>query len=177
MHLIKICAPPHLHRLHLLLSLERRAQAAACPALAIQAQVQSTAGWREKKADREKVGSWGVTGGWKRSWTYATTTGTGEAAGEKTALMFYPKILSFSFFSKSFSEFEMKTKIVRIKKAMCTDTENISFLNLSLKHFMLTVRFHSPSFLLEKRKSFTAPILVHFVCLFVCFYICECAQE
>lgn len=56
------------------------AQAAASPALAIQAQVQSTAGWRERETDREK-GLRGEKGRWgeQRPWTYATTTGTGTA--------------------------------------------------------------------------------------------------
>lgn len=45
-HLIKICAPPP-RALSLSLPLQRWAQAAVCPALAIQAQVQSTAGQRQ----------------------------------------------------------------------------------------------------------------------------------
>ncbi|CAG5924685.1 unnamed protein product, partial [Menidia menidia] len=54
---LKICAaPPTLPSLPLPSSSPlHRAHAAASPCLAIQAQVQSTAGWGEKKADREKA--------------------------------------------------------------------------------------------------------------------------
>lgn len=66
-HLIKIYAPPLAPSLSLspplLLSLERRAQAAACPALAIQAQVQSTAGQRERRQTERRLGVGVVTEG------------------------------------------------------------------------------------------------------------------
>lgn len=80
------------------------AQAAASPALAIQAQVQSSAGQR-KKTDREK-GLRGVKGSWgggQRPWTYATTTGTGTAEQRQA--------LFSSYCLQTFLGFQLKKKV------------------------------------------------------------------
>lgn len=100
---LKSVHPPP-SRLPSLSLLEHRAQAAACPALAIQAQVQSTA---EKKC-RQREGC-ERNREWKRHWTYAT-------ARRKTSLSFYS--LSFHLLLKT----QVRNRTMLIKKGKCTDT-------------------------------------------------------
>lgn len=100
---LKSVHPPS--RLPSLSLLEHRAQAAACPALAIQAQVQSTA---EKKC-RQREGC-ERNREWKRHWTYAT-------ARRKTSLSFYS--LSFHLLLKT--QVRCWKRPMLIKKVKCTD--------------------------------------------------------